>query len=161
MMRIYFADQGAPGVSYPNGYDPGARYEIVLEADTDSDGDGIGNNADPDDDNDGYMDAKDRFPLDTDNDGAINVWQDATGDWSAANLVDEKVAEKQRAWEDLKRSTMQPGEWDVAGGLGGMAAGAALPLLIEWRSIRLLRLRLFCDRADDDRAGNYRQSGGL
>ncbi len=50
----------------------------------------------------------------------VQQYYDTSGD-----QLDEKVAEKQRAWEDLKRSTMQPGEWDVAGGLGGMAAGAA------------------------------------
>lgn len=44
---------------------------------------------------------------------------------TGGDQLDEKVAEKQRAWEDLKRSTMEPGEWDVAGGLGAMAGGAA------------------------------------
>jgi len=44
---------------------------------------------------------------------------------TGGDQLDEKVAEKQRAWEDLKRSTMELGEWDVAGGLGAMAGGAA------------------------------------
>ena len=47
---------------------------------------------------------------------------------TGGDQLDEKVAEKQRDWEELKRSTMEPGEWDVAGGLGAMAAGAlAMP----------------------------------
>ena len=54
--------------------------------------------------------------------GAQNYY--ATG----GDQLDEKVAEKQRAWEELKRSTMEPGEWDVAGGLGATAGGmGALP----------------------------------
>lgn len=47
---------------------------------------------------------------------------------TGGDQLDEKVAEKQRAWEELKRSTMEPGEWDVAGGLGATAGGmGALP----------------------------------
>lgn len=46
---------------------------------------------------------------------------------TSGDQFDEKVAEKQRAWEDLKRSTLGD-EWDVAGGVGATAAGAlALP----------------------------------
>lgn len=39
--------------------------------------------------------------------------------------VAEAIAQKKREWDDLKKSTMQPGEWDVAGGLGNAAGGAA------------------------------------
>jgi type IV pilus assembly protein PilW len=35
---------------------------------------------------------KAQYGLDTDNDGAINAWQDATGDWSAANLPGKPLA---------------------------------------------------------------------
>ena len=46
---------------------------------------------------------------------------------TSGDQLDEKVAEKQRAWEDLKRSTLGD-EWDVAGGIGATTAGAlALP----------------------------------
>lgn len=41
---------------------------------------------------------------------------------TGGDQLDEKVAEKQRAWNDLKQSTMGD-EWDVAGGVGAMAAG--------------------------------------
>ena len=47
---------------------------------------------------------------------------------TGGDQLDEKVAEKQRAWKELKRSTMEPDEWDVAGGLGATAGGmGALP----------------------------------
>lgn len=39
--------------------------------------------------------------------------------------VAEMIAGKKRDWDTLKKSTLEPGEWDVAGGLGNMAAGAA------------------------------------
>jgi type IV pilus assembly protein PilW len=35
---------------------------------------------------------KAQYGLDTDNDGAIDAWQDATGDWSAANLPTKPLA---------------------------------------------------------------------